>query len=273
MSQLTVEQLGKRFGGLVTLTGVTMTVKAGERRAIIGPNGAGKSTLFNLITGELSPTEGKVYFDARDITRLPVYERANLGLGRTFQRNNLFPGLTVFENVRLAVQRRAGLAKHLLEPAARFAATRREVETMLERVGLAQQRNDRAGTLPYGRQRVLEIALALATRPKVLLLDEPTAGMSPAETTGLIRLIEALPRSLTLLIVEHDMDVVFSLADRITVLHYGRVICEGTPPAVRADPLVQEIYLGDSPPTSPPPASGASSTSLPDSGGVTGQSC
>ncbi len=244
MSQLAVERLSKHFGGLVTLADVNVAVVAGEKRAIIGPNGAGKSTLFNLITGELSPTAGKVYLDGRDITRLSVYKRANLGLGRTFQRNNLFPGLTVFENVRLAVQRCRGNPGHLFRPATGFKAINRAVDQILNRVGLTEQGHDRVSTLAYGQQRALEIALALATEPKVLLLDEPTAGMSPGETAEITYLIQSLPSSLTLLIVEHDMDVVFSLADRITVLHYGQVISEGTLAEVRADPGVQEIYLG-----------------------------
>lgn len=244
MTRLKVERLCKNFGGIAALVEVTLEVQPGERRAIIGPNGAGKSTLFNLIAGELPPTSGKVYLGERDLTGLPVYERANLGLGHTFQRNNLFMGLTVFENVRLAVQHRQGTARHLFRAASSFELVTRESEALLAQVGLAGQRDQVVKTLAYGQQRALEVALALATHPQVLLLDEPTAGMSPAETVEMVRLIEGLPRSLTMLIVEHDMDVVFSLADRITVLHYGQVISEGAPAEVRADPLVQEIYLG-----------------------------
>jgi len=175
-----------------------------------------------------------------------VPDRANLGLGRTFQRNNLFPGLTVFENTRLAVQHRQGVGRQMFRDARRFHAVTRETEAILEKVGLAEQRNQAVSTLAYGQQRALEVALALASEPKVLLLDEPTAGMSPAETAEMVKFIGALPRSLTMLIVEHDMDVVFTLADRITVLHYGEVMAEGAPPEVRANPLVQEIYLGAS---------------------------
>ena len=244
MSRLKVERLRKNFGGIAALVEVTLEVQPGERRAIIGPNGAGKSTLFNLIAGELAPTGGKVYLGDRELTGLSVNERANLGLGHTFQRNNLFMGLTVFENVRLAVQHHQRITRHLFKVVSNFETVTRETEVLLERVGLADQRDQVVRTLAYGQQRVLEVALALATQPQVLLLDEPTAGMSPAETTEMAQLIEGLPRSLTMLIVEHDMDVVFSLADRITVLHYGQVISEGTPAEVRADPLVQEIYLG-----------------------------
>ncbi len=244
MSHLRVEGLRKHFGGVAALAGVSFTVESGERRAIIGPNGAGKSTLFNLISGELPPTEGRVYLDDRDITALPVHERANLGLGHTFQRNNLFLGLTVFENVRLAVQHRHKVAPQLFKRAASFTQVNEETRDLLQQLGLLDQADRTASALAYGQQRALEIALALATRPNVLLLDEPTAGMSPAETLEMTRFIESLPRSLTMLIVEHDMDVVFSLADRITVLHYGQVISEGIPREVRADPRVQEIYLG-----------------------------
>jgi branched-chain amino acid transport system ATP-binding protein len=244
VSQLRVEDLRKNFGGITALAGVTFGVEAGSRQAIIGPNGAGKSTLFNLIAGELPPSGGQVYLDDQDITGLTVYERANLGLGHTFQRNNLFLGLTTFENVRLAVQHHRGITKHYFRPAKQFEGVNREAEHVLARVGLTDQRDNVVTTLAYGQQRALEVALALATEPKVLLLDEPTAGMSPAETKEMMTLIESLPPPLTMLIVEHDMDVVFSLADRITVLHHGQTICTGTPAEVRADPLVKEIYLG-----------------------------
>lgn len=244
MSQLKVENLRKNFGGLAALADVTLNVESGERQAIIGPNGAGKSTLFNLIAGELPPTQGKVYLDERDITRLSVNDRANLGLGHTFQRNNLFLGLTAFENVRLAVQHHRRVTANLFKPADSFEQITHETEQILKRVGLLEQKDIVVSTLAYGQQRALEVALALAIEPKVLLLDEPTAGMSPAETAEMTRLIESLPRSLTMLIVEHDMDVVFSLADRITVLHYGQKISEGAPDQVRNDPMVQEIYLG-----------------------------
>ena len=244
MSRLTVEQLSHHFGGVAALTGVTLQVEPGERRAIIGPNGAGKSTLFNLITGQLRPTQGKVYLDGRDLTHLPVYRRAKLGLGRTFQRNNLFVNLTVFENVYLAAQQQAGTASSLFRLAPGHNGLSRQVEQLLAQVDLLVRQDEPVSRLAYGQQRALEVALALATAPKVLLLDEPTAGMSPAETADIIELIRSLPRLLTILIVEHDMDVVFSLADRITVLHYGQIISQGSPAEVRADPQVQQIYLG-----------------------------
>jgi branched-chain amino acid transport system ATP-binding protein len=244
MSALAVQHLRKDYGGLTAVLDVSLHFEPGERRAIIGPNGAGKTTLFKLITGEVAPTQGRVLLDGRDLTALSLPARANLGLAQTFQRNNLFLNLTVLDNVRLAVQHRRGLAAHMLRPLARFTAITSEAEALLARLGLADQRHQPARTLAYGQQRALEIALALATEPRVLLLDEPTAGMSPAETNEMIRFIRALPRSLTMLIVEHDMDVVFTLADRLTVLHNGQVLADGGLAEVRADPQVQAIYLG-----------------------------
>ncbi|HEX6383500.1 MAG TPA: ABC transporter ATP-binding protein [Anaerolineae bacterium] len=244
MSQLEVADLTKTFGGLTALNKISLAVETGERHAIIGPNGAGKSTLFNVITGELAPTAGKVYFDDREITKLPVHKRANLGLGHTFQRNNLFMGLTVSQNVRLAIQHRERINGTWFKRVETFTEVREQAEAVLAQVGLLPQKNQVVSELAYGQQRALEIALALATRPEVLLLDEPTAGMSPGETAEMVQLIQGLPRSLTMMVVEHDMDVIFSLADRITVLHYGQIIRSGTPDEVRADPKVQEIYLG-----------------------------
>lgn len=244
MSQLKVVNLSKNFGGIQALNNVTLEIEPGERHAIIGPNGAGKSTLFNLIAGELPPSKGTVYLEERNVTKLPVHKRANLGLGHTFQRNNLFMGLTVFENVRLAVQHQKQVNRHWFKTIVSFKEVGETAETILKRVGLLAQKDIVVNTLAYGQQRALEVALALASEPTVILLDEPTAGMSPAETVEMVQLIETLPRSLTLLIVEHDMDVIFKLADRITVLHYGQIISQGTPDAVRADPTVQQIYLG-----------------------------
>lgn len=244
MTELSVRRLTKHFGGIAALNGVNLTVASGARHAIIGPNGAGKSTLFNLVAGELPPTEGEVYLGQRNVTELPVYERANLGLGHTFQRNNLFMELTVFTNVRLAVQHRLGINRHWFRPIDSFDRVRERTDTVLRRVGLTGEREMPVSALAYGQRRALEVALALASEPKVLLLDEPTAGMSPAETTEMTALIESLPENLTILIIEHDMDVIFNLADRITVLHYGEVISEGIPEDIRADRTVQEIYLG-----------------------------
>jgi branched-chain amino acid transport system ATP-binding protein len=241
---LRLEHLTRNFGGLLAVNDVSLAVAPGERRAIIGPNGAGKTTLFNLISGELPVAAGRIELNGRDVTRLPAHARANLGLGRTFQRNNLFFGLSVFENVRLAVQHQQGVSRRLFAPLSRFPTVDAAAEQLIERIGLADLRAMPARALAYGQQRALEIALALANEPKILLLDEPTAGMSPAETREIVALIASLPRSLTILIIEHDMDVIFSLADRITVLHYGRVLAEGAPATIKTDMQVQQIYLG-----------------------------
>jgi branched-chain amino acid transport system ATP-binding protein len=244
MSKLEVKELSKRFGGLQALVGVSLAVESGERHAIIGPNGAGKTTFFNVITGELSPSRGKVFLDGRDVTGLPVYKRANMGLGHTFQRNNLFMGLTVLENVRLAVQHRERINRHWFKSIGSFEGIAEAADAILDRVGLLPCRDTKVDEMAYGQQRALEIALALAIEPKILLFDEPTAGMSPAETAEIAELIQTLPRSLTIMIVEHDMDVIFTLADQVTVLHYGQIISSGRPEEVRADARVQEVYLG-----------------------------
>jgi branched-chain amino acid transport system ATP-binding protein len=232
------------FGALGAVNGVSLSVEPRERRAIIGPNGAGKTTLFNLITGHLSPSAGRIVFDGRVITGLTPHRVARHGIARSFQRNNLFPRLTVHENLRLAAAadgrgsyRLFGSIDGLPEPLARA----REVA---EAVGLAERLGDEVARLSYGEQRQLEVGVALATRPQLLMLDEPTAGMSPEETRRMTRLLTALPRDVTMLIIEHDMDVVFSLADRITVLHGGEVLADGAPETVRADPRVYEVYLG-----------------------------
>ena len=244
MSSLRVSQLSKHYGGLAALKGVSLETPRGERRAIIGPNGAGKTTLLDVIMGKVPPTEGEIYLGGQDVTVLPIHTRANLGLGCTFQRSNLFHSLTALENVCLAVQHHHGVARQLFRAAVTFEAVTASAVGLLRLVGLATVENQVASTLAYGQQRALEVALALATEPQVLLLDEPTAGMSTAETKDMVALIGMLPRSLTLLIVEHDMDVVFRLADRVTVLHYGQVVTEGAPDEVRADPTVQANYLG-----------------------------
>lgn len=241
---LRVEGLSRNFGGLMAVNNVSLAVESGERRAIIGPNGAGKTTLFNLLSGEMRPLKGHIFLDRQDITPLPSYERARLGIGRTFQRNNLFLNLTVFENVRLATQVTAHVSHRPFVPIERFEALQEETQALLERIGLQEQAGVPARNLSYGEQRQLEVALALATHPRVMLLDEPTAGMSPAETRAMVDMIRDMPQDITLLIIEHDMDVVFDLADRITVLHYGEVIADGTADEVQADPRVMEVYLG-----------------------------
>jgi ABC-type branched-subunit amino acid transport system ATPase component len=233
--------LRREFGGIKALAGVTLKVAEGERRAIIGPNGAGKTTLFNVLTGELEPTAGQVRLAGEDVTGRRPHELARRGVARMYQRNELFDPLSARDNVAIAVAAAAGPYRPFRAPPASELAM---ADELLDRVGLAGRESMPARALSHGERRQLELALALAQRPRVLLLDEPTAGMSPAETGRITELIASLDRSLTLVIVEHDMDVVFRLAERITVLHEGRVIAEGTPAQVRGDTLVNEVYLG-----------------------------
>jgi branched-chain amino acid transport system ATP-binding protein len=213
--------------------------------SIIGPNGAGKSTLFNLITGHLRPTRGRVFFHDREITGLPPHTICQLGMGRSFQRTNIFPRLSVFDNVQIAVLSHVKKTLNMFTPARKLV--QRETFAILEDVGLADQAQSISGTLSYGFQKQLELGIALSSDPKILLLDEPTAGMSPQETASTIALIEKITRErgLTLLFTEHDMDVVFSIAEKITVLHQGEVLAEGKPDEVRKNPEVQRVYLGE----------------------------
>ena len=226
------------------MDGVDLTVRAGERRAIIGPNGAGKTTLFNLIAGELPVTAGSIHLFDRDVTRLAPHRRAGLGLQRTFQITNLFPTLSVLENGFLAVQALTPAKFAMLRPLSRFSGMRDAAVAMLRDVGLEDRAGAPVRSLSHGEQRQLEIGLALAARPRVLLLDEPTAGLSPAESQLMAALLRRLDPSITMLIIEHDMDIALEIALSVTVLHYGRVIADGPRETVRADPLVREIYLG-----------------------------
>jgi branched-chain amino acid transport system ATP-binding protein len=241
---LAVTALSRTFGGLKAVQQVAFSVAEGERRAIIGPNGAGKTTLFDMIAGELPPTEGRIELFGRDVTRLPPHRRAALGLARTFQVNTLFPTLTVLENVLLAVHGVEPTRLSLHRPVASYARERDRAHAVLDAVGLAGSDDAEARALSHGEQRQLEVAMALASEPRLLLLDEPTAGLSLAESRRLASLLQRLDRSMSLLVIEHDMDVVFGLTDRVTVLHYGKVIADGTRDEVRANPLVNEIYLG-----------------------------
>ena len=239
---LRVDEVSMSFGHFHALKGVSLTVKTGERRAVIGPNGAGKSTLFNTIAGQYRPTDGRIYLNGQETTALRPDQMWMHGLTRTFQRNQLFWGLTVWANVELACaahrQNGLGLGR---TPA---GSMDEDIADLLARVHLTPLAGAAVRMLAYGEQRQLELALALAGKPKILLLDEPTAGMSPAETEAMLALMSALPRDITLLIVEHDMDVVFTLADTISVLHLGEVLALGTPKEIQNNEQVREVYMG-----------------------------
>ncbi|HYN17045.1 MAG TPA: ABC transporter ATP-binding protein [Actinomycetes bacterium] len=237
--------LTRRYGSLVALDEVSLSVAAGARHAVIGPNGAGKSTLFALVTGSLRPSAGRVVLGGQDVTRRPDHARARAGMGKTFQHSSLFTSLSLLNNVALATQRAAGLGMAMVRPAGRHAAVQEQAMRHLELVGLGGRAATPAAALSHGERRQLEVALALATSPKLLLLDEPTAGMSAADSVRFAELIESLGSAVTVLIIEHDLDVVFRLATRVTVLHLGRVLADGTPDEVRADETVQRAYLGD----------------------------
>jgi len=243
---LETRELGRAFGALQAVTEVTLAVEPGELRAVIGPNGAGKTTLFHLISGLLTPTAGRVVFRGEDVTGLGAPARCRRGLSRTFQITSIFPELSVLENVRIAVQLKSGGNFRLLGGRAQVEATERRARESLAFLGLDGRAADLASTLPHGDQRLLEIAMAVAQEPELLLLDEPTQGLSPEDTAATVGVIRQIARAqhLTIVLVEHDMDVVFDLADRITVLHFGRVIAEGTPAEIRANGEVQQAYLG-----------------------------
>jgi branched-chain amino acid transport system ATP-binding protein len=224
--------------------GVDLAVRPGERRALIGPNGAGKTTLFNLIAGALPVTSGTITLFERDVTAAPSHRRARLGLARTFQITNLFPALTVLENCLLAVQALTPARFAMHRPLSGYTELHGRARATLEAVGLADREGARVRSLSHGEQRQLEIGLALAGAPRVLLLDEPTAGLSPAESQHMGRLLDGLDPAITVLIIEHDMDIALEVARHVTVLHYGRVIADGPRETVRNDPTVREIYLG-----------------------------
>jgi branched-chain amino acid transport system ATP-binding protein len=244
MSVLELQEVGRRYGELRAVDGVTLAVDAGARHALIGPNGAGKSTLFHLISGNVRPTSGRVRFAGKDVTRWRPHRRTRLGIGRTFQHSSLFDGLSASENVAIAVQRKLGHARKLLVPTGRYTDVAARSEELLVLVGLGALGDAEVGSLSYGHRRQLEVALALATEPSLLLLDEPTAGMSRDEAQRFLELIAGLPAELTIMIVEHDMDVVFGLATVISVLDAGRLIASGSPDEIRASAAVQEAYLG-----------------------------
>ncbi len=244
MELITIENLAKNFGGLRAVDGVTMKVKEGELVSIIGPNGAGKSTLFNLITGYIRPDEGKVFFRGEDITHLPVHQMVRKGIGRSFQLLNVFSELSVFENIRMGVQAHLGYGFEFFTPLNRLKEVQEKVPAIIESVGLTGKETARAKDLSYGDNKILDVAVALTADPKALLLDEPTSGLAAKETGRMIDLIRKLSERLTILLVEHDMTVVFSVSGRVIVLNEGRIIAEGMPDDIRKDERVQEAYLG-----------------------------
>jgi branched-chain amino acid transport system ATP-binding protein len=235
----------KSFGQTLIIRGVNLTVRRGERHGLIGPNGAGKSTLFNLVSGHYVPNHGDIRLNGQSISGLTPYAINRQGLSRSFQITNLFPRMTVAENLRISVMGRHGHRFTLFRPIASLKAVSAEVDEYLEKLRLTRRRDTLAGDLAYSEQRTLEMGMALATDPEVLLLDEPTAGMSREESAYTVDLIRRVTEGRTLLVVEHDMSVVFTLCDRISVLVYGEIIASGEPAAVRADRRVQEAYLGE----------------------------
>jgi len=242
---LELENVGKHFGALKVMEGVNLTIAAGERHALIGPNGAGKSTLFNMISGMFPPTAGEIRLRGQRISGLPPHEINRLGLSRSFQITNIFHRLSVFENLRIGVMARHGIRYGLFTPVSRMRTVNEEAERILQRVRLTQRRVHPAGDLTYSEQRALEIGMTLATGADVILLDEPTAGMSREESQRAVQLIREVTEGKTLLVVEHDMNVVFSLCDRVSVLVYGRILATGTPDEIRNNAEVQEAYLGE----------------------------
>ncbi len=242
---LQVEGLVKHYGALAATDHASLSVRCGEIHALIGPNGAGKTTLIQLISGALEPDAGRILFDGVDITRRPTHQRVAHGLARSFQITSIFKRLSVLDNLALAVQAQAGHSLNFWRPARRDAARYATAAEVVARVGLAAQMRQNAGALSHGEQRQLELGLALATRPKLMLLDEPMAGMGPDESERMLGLLQSLRGEITLLLVEHDMNAVFRLADRISTLVAGRVIACGTPDDIRQHPEVRLAYLGD----------------------------
>ncbi len=244
MAILEVRDVYKDFKGLEVLLGINLAIEKGERHSIIGPNGAGKSTLFNLITGKYKPSNGRIIFKGEDITGWSPFKINRGGLARSFQIINIFPNMTVFENMRNAILSKKGMRFNMISLLKGLNKIQDEANDLLETLGLMELSGIPAGELSYGQQRALEIGLTLATDPELILLDEPTAGMSTDETREAVRLIDKITEGKTLVIVEHDMDVVFSISDRVTVLYYGEVLATGSPQEIREDQEVKKAYLG-----------------------------
>lgn len=245
MNLLETKALFHDFSGLKVLSNVNLQVEKGERHAIIGPNGAGKTTLFNLITGTYKPSRGQVLFKGRDVTGLQPHQLARIGMGRSFQITSTFTRLTAFQNIRLAILSKRGIRFNLFRRVDSMQEITRETEAVLARINLTAERDRVASALSYGKHRALEISLALAGDPELVLLDEFAAGMSRDETHTAVALVRRLTEGKTVLIIEHDMDVVFSLADRITVLHHGQILATGAPAEIRQNQAVKDAYLGE----------------------------
>jgi branched-chain amino acid transport system ATP-binding protein len=241
---IATENLTKSFGGLRAVDGVTIGVKEGELVSVIGPNGAGKTTLFNLITGFIRPDGGKIYFGGKEITDLPVHKVVREGIARSFQLLNVFTELTVFENIRMGVQARMGVGYQVLTPLNELTEVREKVPAIVERIGLADKEHVRAKDLSYGDNKILDVGIALTADPKAILLDEPTSGLAMRETGRMLDLISKLSEHVTILLVEHDMNVVFSVSRRIIVMDQGKIIAEGQPDDIRKNERVQEAYFG-----------------------------
>lgn len=242
---LELKEIYKDFDGLEVLFGINLAIQEGERHAIIGPNGAGKSTLFNLITGKYLPSRGQIFFKGQDVTGTSPFKLNRSGMARSFQITNIFRTMNVFQNVRNAILSKNKIRYNMFSSLSRMDEVNRQTEKMLEQIGLVDRKDAVAGELSYGQQRALEIGLTIATNPDLILLDEPTAGMSSEETREAVKLIERVTAGKTLVIVEHDMEVVFSIANRISVIYYGEVLASGPPEEIRQDQKVKDAYLGE----------------------------
>lgn len=244
MESLRVENISRDFGGIHAARNVSFKIQEGEHLAIIGPNGAGKTTLFNLISGQMPPTSGKIFFYNQDITHLPAHQRTHLGVARSYQTVNLFNNLTVLENISLALQGTKNIRFQMFRSALSFKSICAKSEEMLDSIGLWEKKDTPVHSISYGEQRKLEIALSLASEPKLLLLDEPSCGLTSTESTDITTRIRKLGEKITVMLVAHDMDLVFGVAQRIIVLHYGEIITEGTCDQIRTNNKVKEIYMG-----------------------------
>lgn len=242
---LETERLCKRFGALTVAENIDFRLESGARHALIGPNGAGKTTFVNMLTGRLRPSSGKVLLGGEDVTHLAQEVRVRRGLGRTFQINTLFRDMSVLDNVALGIAERHGISGRLWRPASTYKRVRDEAAELLSALGIVDEARTRVLDLPYGKQRLVEIAIALGLKPKVLLLDEPAAGVPSLESNRIVQALDRLPAEIAILIIEHDMELVFRFAQRITVLVQGEILCEGTPREIAADRRVHQVYLGE----------------------------